>query len=465
MFKKIILLSVVFVVLLNILRAQEKWDFQIMIGENFLGPINTYMYSKFDADNKLVQLHSSPNADRRIMGSFVSPFLRLFNQVPKKGIILMIHDIEIKHNNDGSDSMSGIFSMPMLGRNNFTGILHNDSISGSFFSKAYNARVYFNGLKTEDEHLGYKHIPKHIFDTTQKYIFNRNYLETRKWHKFQSYLTKLASKANDDLELFFGFGQKSQNLPFSHYYLIFGSLDGKTNTELNPIDQKTTGNVSLKEIACETALLEVTSFGGSAFEMDSVLSIIQAQPYKNLIIDLRDNAGGGIASAHALGHYLIEEELNIGYFISKKGFDSMGDNSIDFESLPVSREKNTNKLLQVLLNVKGCKLMIEPSEKHFNGKIFVLTSNKTASTCEPFVSGLKTNKLATIVGESTAGAMLAGTDFHTVSNIYLFIPIADYYTPEKKRLDKVGVAPDIAVPVDEALDYVIKMIAQSYNEY
>lgn len=89
----------------------------------------------------------------------------------------------------------------------------------------------------------------------------------------------------------------------------------------------------------------------------------------------------------------------------------------------------------------------------------MLTSGKTASTCEPIVYALKKHQLATIVGQTTAGAMLSAAFFQVYGKYYLFLPIADYYTSDGKRLDQVGVEPDIPVEAESALDVAKQLLA------
>lgn len=445
--------------------AQEKWNFQIMLGENDFGPINTFMYAKFDHSNTLYQLHSAPNADKRIFGPFKTPLLRLFKKFAKKGILLTINDIEVTHNNDGSDSLKGSIFMPMVGKGLFKGVRINDSISGSFFSKAYHVPVHLDGFKTADNaRFDYSNLPEKISDTTQKYLFNTAYLNTRKWNKFMRRIEKLAKHAEDDLDLFFGFNLQIGKLPFSHFNLMFGDPSGERPDEEDALEQKTTGNVFYEKLTEHTALLEVKSFGGGAYEMDSVFSIVQNQQFKNLIIDLRDNGGGGLTSATVLGGYLIEEEVSIGYFVTNKWYNHTGEDNLEFEILPVSKEVSTEGLRAELMHSRGCELVVHPGERQYSGNIYILTNRSTASTCEPLVYGLKSNKIATIIGEPTAGAMLSAANIHVMDNFYLFMAIADYYTPDKTRIDQVGVSPDIIVPSEEALDYVIKLISQAENE-
>ena len=62
------------------------------------------------------------------------------------------------------------------------------------------------------------------------------------------------------------------------------------------------------------------------------------------------------------------------------------------------------------------------------------------------------------MGGRTAGAMLNGEKFEVGNGFTLFIPTADYYTSDGKRIDQIGVAPHIKSK--EALEYVLEEISK-----
>ena len=101
--------------------------------------------------------------------------------------------------------------------------------------------------------------------------------------------------------------------------------------------------------------------------------------------------------------------------------------------------------------------MVLPPHQHpiYKGKVFVLVNENTASACEPLIDLLKKEGIATLVGSSSAGAMLSGKWFQVNENYKVFIPISDYQTADGDRLDKKGVQPDIKVDPNQALDYVL----------
>jgi C-terminal processing protease CtpA/Prc len=54
--------------------------------------------------------------------------------------------------------------------------------------------------------------------------------------------------------------------------------------------------------------------------------------------------------------------------------------------------------------------------------------------------------------------MLAGSYFVVSGKYMLMLPVADFYTYDGVRLDKVGVSPDIEVKSEEALNKALEII-------
>ena len=92
-----------------------------------------------------------------------------------------------------------------------------------------------------------------------------------------------------------------------------------------------------------------------------------------------------------------------------------------------------------------------------------MTNEGTGSTCEPIVYALKNTKRATIIGEKTFGGMLAASPFVVTGKYRLMLPIADFYTYDGVRLDRVGVSPDIETKSDDALTKTLEIISNTKN--
>ena len=91
--------------------------------------------------------------------------------------------------------------------------------------------------------------------------------------------------------------------------------------------------------------------------------------------------------------------------------------------------------------------------------VFVLTSRKTASAAEHLGLAMKVSGRATVVGETTRGAGHYGDAVELADGYSMFIPYGDTVDPKSgKGWEVNGVAPDVAIPAKEALDYVLEKL-------
>ncbi|RYD97590.1 MAG: hypothetical protein EOP54_10345 [Sphingobacteriales bacterium] len=265
---------------------------------------------------------------------------------------------------------------------------------------------------------------------------------------------KLFSEAHDDIELFLGFNMLAQKLPFSHLNLLIVQ-DTADEAEIVSANR----SVIFEEKNATTAYLKIKNFSSSTAELAATLPMIVNNPaFKSLIIDLRDNGGGGINAAFELAKYIVSEDLEVGYFPTNK-LSYSGFEPELFKKLPALQPKSTNEFGEQLRVTPGVKLIFKkPANKVFSGKIFVLTNGLTGSTCEPIVYALKNTNRATVIGEKTFGGMLAASPFVIENKYTLMLPIADFYTYDGVRLDRVGVSPNIEVKSADALEKALEII-------
>ena len=429
----------------------EQWYCQITFANN-MGPFNVILYFTYE-DSTSFTAHSSPNADKRIFGNMKATMGRIMKKLPKKGVFMSITDGAI-FKGQGNDSLLGIIHIPMIGSMDLKAVKTSDTIIGSLRNETEVLGSLSGTKSPKGFRQDYQKINERIIDTLEAYIYNPDLLHSQQWKRFNKKLDKVSKRALDDLEYFFGFGLHSQKLPFSHLNLF---LFAESPYLIDKSDEK---YVFLKELTPETAYLNVTSFGGSAGEMDSIFETILKNNYRDIIIDLRSNSGGGLESAIRFGAYLCDDTMDAGYFVTNKWYQHhhAGD-SPDFGNIQVTTATTTAAFIRELKHSPGKQLIISPAEDTYKGNVIVLTSGKTASTCEPIVYALKKHKLATIVGQTTAGAMLSAVLFQVYGKYYLFLPVADYYTSDSKRLDQVGVEPDVAVEAEKALDVAKQLLA------
>jgi len=86
-----------------------------------------------------------------------------------------------------------------------------------------------------------------------------------------------------------------------------------------------------------------------------------------------------------------------------------------------------------------------PQKKAFLGPVAVLVDRMSASTSEIFAAGLQERGRAKIIGRRTMGAALPSFIRELPNGDRLQHAIADYHTPEKRRIEGQGVIPDFTV--------------------
>lgn len=430
--------------------VNERWQCQLTFGTDF-GPVDTYLDMEW-SDASHFTAKSPRNADKRVFGTMKSKLARMMKKLPKKGQLLTLSDGRFQRFGD-VDSVFATLTMPMLGKSEIKAVERAAVITGG---------LYKNGVRTGSitmaksdlfQRTDYVTLYVAMRSTIEKNIYDQALLKTKEWQTFDKKFTTVAKRVQDDVEFFFGFSVLSQGLPFSHLNLLL--LEETPSLAADTSER----NVFLKTIDAAILYMDVRSFGGSAQEMDAVCDTVLNGGFSTLILDLRKNGGGGLDSALPFGESIVTDTVDAGYFVTNTWASkaTRPPTAAAFNELPIAQERTTEAFIETLKNSAGRHLVLYPRNDAFKGKVYILTSNRTASTCEPIVDALKRSGRATIVGENTAGAMLSATIFQVQGKYHLFLPIADYYNADLQRLDQVGVKPDIEVKADDALDHVLAL--------
>ena len=147
-----------------------------------------------------------------------------------------------------------------------------------------------------------------------------------------------------------------------------------------------------------------------------------------LIIDLRENSGGGGASdAELLGH--------------------LSHTPIPMAEVTWRNADGTTEVMQRQPH-KPAGGALYPDKP-----VYLLTAKRTYSAAEEFVYDLKAAGRATLVGETTGGgANPANRPVPLSYGFRVFIPNGHVVHPTThSNWEGVGIAPDVAVPADQAL--------------
>ena len=128
-----------------------------------------------------------------------------------------------------------------------------------------------------------------------------------------------------------------------------------------------------------------------------------------IIIDLRGNPGGVGGIAGGVAGLLSDKQISLGTMNSRSGQMS---------------------------------LLGYPQPAPFLGRIVVLTDHGSASTSEMFAAGLQETGRGTVIGETSAGAILLSV-FDPLPTGYMFqYAISDYKSPKNILIEGRGVKPD-----------------------
>ena len=394
------------------------------------------------------------DAHKRVVGGLKGAFAK--SSFEKNGSIMEIDSLTITEN--------AVFGYLIFGKRKYMlkGLSENGGIKASIIGKK--SGLTFGSFEaTEVKQLqkpnDYVRIYDSIVAKTQSHIFKKSILEKKEWQNFVAEMKEFSSVAMDDGEFLYGFFLKAKNLPFSHFSII-GTKDERSNFAI-PGNTKAADKLlpTLKSTENDTYLLDVPAFNFKANEIDVLMNeLIVANP-KNLIIDLRTNQGGFMEGAMRICEYLSEKPIYGGVMLSQHYWNKNENPPAaeNYDQFKILNESNYEKFkAEVKKADDGLCFKTTPNKNVFKGKIYILTSSATASTSEPFVYALQLEKIATVVGEKTAGAMLSMEPF-TISNFTYTIPMLDYYTKDGKRLDKIGVEPDIKCTKTEAYDVALKL--------
>jgi hypothetical protein len=397
---------------------------------------------------------SRPKALKEILGG-IQYAIAKNSKLYKDGSIVHIYNGVIK-----SDSLKGVLTTPIMSLY-FEAHIENGKMTGGLFGNDKKSTYYkFTAIPYEKEFIeyDYKNLIESIKTTFQKNIYDAEILKTKDWSTFFMKLDRLAPKIHDDIEMFMDFSFLANKIKMSHVAILkYNPWDNFKENDTSKI----TPLVSHKIIDEKTAYLK---FEG--FQLDDTLIVRQFfksiidKKIPNLIIDLR-GCGGGDYSSMFLANYLIRETIDAGYFIGNKYFQS-NRQLPDKQVLEKMNEYKGNSLKEFLENIVSNGLLkgkVTPDkELHYQGKVYTLIDNNSASATEPIAYFLKQQKLSSLVGETTAGKMLSSTVITCKDNWSLMIPVADYYTADGYRIEQKGVKPDTKVKSAEALDYILKRI-------
>ena len=201
-------------------------------------------------------------------------------------------------------------------------------------------------------------------------------------------------------------------------------------------------------------------------ELNDVFADFAVQNITDLVLDLRYNGGGSLASAIALGQMITGQFTNDPYVIlDYNDAHNNEDQVIDFES---------NMNIYEIQNGQNTQVGSEPINSLNLNKIYILTSSSTASASELTIAGLEPYIAVIKIGGQTVGKFVgsrtlvdhANSDYMDYSarnpaHNFAMQPIVFAYKNANNQMYNNGIVPNFEVNFS---DYV-GTIAEFGNPY
>ncbi|WP_421654569.1 carboxyl-terminal processing protease CtpA [Leptothermofonsia sp. ETS-13] len=161
--------------------------------------------------------------------------------------------------------------------------------------------------------------------------------------------------------------------------------------------------------------IRLSQFNANATtEVAHAISRLEEQGAEAYILDLRSNPGGLLQAGIDIARFWLDQGTIV-YTVNRQGVIG------SFEAM-------------------GQALTSDP--------LIVLVNQGTASASEILAGALKDNKRATLVGERTFGKGLIQSLFDLSDGSGLAVTVAKYETPNHTDINKLGINPDVTIPLD-----------------
>lgn len=165
--------------------------------------------------------------------------------------------------------------------------------------------------------------------------------------------------------------------------------------------------------------INISSFDEDcAKEFKDVYTELSKSNIKSLIIDLRNNGGGIVEETLEIADYILEKDDVVLITKDKRGKEKI--------------EKSTKKPI-------------------INVPIVILTNENTASSSEILTVALKEHGKATVIGEKTYGKGVIQELITLTDGSGIKITTEEYYTPNRNKINEVGITPDKEVSLPETV--------------
>lgn len=193
---------------------------------------------------------------------------------------------------------------------------------------------------------------------------------------------------------------------------------------------------SVKWVDADTAMVTIPTFD-LAYNRENVDKVMgEAARAKNLILDLRSNGGGAVVNLMHLAGYFLDpsKQQNLGTFVDRSMYEGFQ------RANPDRKDASLADIATWARRPIG--VMPRTQAARVQGRVVVLVDGGTGSASEMMAASLREHMGATVLGQKSAGAVLASVMRPIANNYLLQFPLTDYVTTKGYRIEGNGVKPD-----------------------
>jgi len=210
------------------------------------------------------------------------------------------------------------------------------------------------------------------------------------------------------------------------------------------------GDVLISKLRDDIGWLKVTKFPGTvgvdiAKQIDRAVQELRG--CKRLIVDLRGNAGGGLAFLRVMS-YLTAGRVPVGYSVTR----ARAEQNYSKDSLAVFDRIPSRKAALLLLALKfgfrddSVSIVTEGlGPMPFHGKVAIVVDASTTGAGERIAAFAQERKLAPVVGARSAGRLICCSIYKVGHGFFVRIPARAWYTWGGDLLENKGITPDCPV--------------------
>ena len=299
-----------------------------------------------------------------------------------------------------------------------------------------------------------------IDETTRAFHYDPAELETAQYRQVMAAIRTLAETVETDDAFIEGFQKIWRNQgTFSH--MSFSEARGTSEEKAAFFDTfRTGGGGAVLSWDGRVAILTVNTMMGldTIEEIDTAYAEVAELGAEKLIIDLRENGGGAFAIRPLVGH-LMNQRYDAGAFVAQRwNAQHRGQAPTHQDIMTVAPWEgwSVRAFWDDVQREPFIRVSFSPIAPVFEGPVYVLTSERTASASEIAMEALQSSGRAVIIGEKTAGEMLSQRVYDIPGGFHLFLPVADYFSVTGDRIEGFGIEPDIAVVAKDALNIALQ---------